>query len=180
MYIFCVVNKTTCLPEVAHVEPGAENAHQLIFVVVNVSLHNVHARSHQTLKRLHVQNCREMKSINGIKLSLLFKKKLTGETNGTDTIGGGGSRSMGDERQFSNVSALGDPTDLDLNFIFSGDGDANGARLDKVHAVGRVALPDDAFAIFKCPRIERIRHVHPLVRLHQKKGASHHPLVVTL
>jgi hypothetical protein len=75
MYIFCVVNKTACLPEVAHVEPGAENAHQLIFVVVNVSLHNVHARPHQTLKRLHVQNCREMKSINGIKLSLLFKKK---------------------------------------------------------------------------------------------------------
>jgi hypothetical protein len=75
MYIFCVLNKTACLPEVAHVEPGAENAHQLIFVVVNVSLHNVHARSHQTLKRLHVQNCREMKSINGIKLSLLFKKK---------------------------------------------------------------------------------------------------------
>lgn len=80
MYIFCVVNKTACLPEVAHVEPGAENAHQLIFVVVNVSLHYVHARPHQTLKRLHVQNCRELKSIKLNKsaiilFSLLFKKK---------------------------------------------------------------------------------------------------------
>ena len=55
---------TTCLPEVAHVEARAENAYELIFVIVNVSLHDIHAGSHQTLKCLHVQNYNKRFHIN--------------------------------------------------------------------------------------------------------------------
>ena len=45
------------LPDVADVDPRAEDAHQLVFVVVDVALHDVHARAEQPLERLHVQNC---------------------------------------------------------------------------------------------------------------------------
>lgn len=45
-----------CLPEVAHVHPRAENTDELILVAVDIPFHDVHARTHQTLECLYVQN----------------------------------------------------------------------------------------------------------------------------
>lgn len=75
---------------------------------------------------------------------------------------------MCDECQFSKVAALGDSAHLHL-VVLAVDGEADGAGLDEVHAVGNVTLPDDALAISECPRVKRVRHVHPFVRLFKQR-----------
>ena len=60
---------------------------------------------------------------------------------------------MGDQCQFTEVTAFGDLVDLNLDTVLSGDGDANGAGLDEVHAVSYVALSDDAGLAVKRTRV---------------------------
>ena len=47
------------LSDVGDVDVRAENAHQLVFVVFDAALHDVHTRAEQSFKRLDVQNCTE-------------------------------------------------------------------------------------------------------------------------
>ena len=54
---------------------------------------------------------------------------------------------------------------LDLVLAVLGAGDAHGALLHEVHAVGVVALLDDELAVSEGARHQRVRQVHPLVRL---------------
>lgn len=56
-----IARRNRRLPEVTHVEPRTENADQLILVIVNIPLHDIHARAHQTFKRLHIQNWKRKK-----------------------------------------------------------------------------------------------------------------------
>jgi hypothetical protein len=44
------------LPNVAHVDPRTEDANQLIFIVVDIAFHDVHARAEQTFECFHIQN----------------------------------------------------------------------------------------------------------------------------
>lgn len=61
------------LPEIAHVHPGTENADELVFVAVDIPFHDVHARTHQTLECLHVQNWNKTQSdINQVIVSRSF------------------------------------------------------------------------------------------------------------
>ena len=44
------------LSDVGDVSLGPEYSDELVFVVVDVALHDLHARAEQTLERVHVQN----------------------------------------------------------------------------------------------------------------------------
>ena len=103
---------------------------------------------------------------------LLSSSLLTGQTNGTDTVGGCSTWSMGDQRQFTKVATLGNLIDLNFDTVLSDDGDANGAGLDKVHSVGHVALSDDASVAVERARVQRVGHVHSLVRLSKQQSIN--------
>lgn len=98
------------------------------------------------------------------------RMRLTGEANGTDTVGGRSTRPMGDQRQFAEVAAFSDLVNLNFNAVFSNDSNANSARLDEVHAVSCIALSDDARTALERTRIQSIRYVHPLVGLQRKRN----------
>lgn len=55
--------------------------------------------------------------------------------------------------------------DLVLVAVVARDADADGAVFDEVHAVGRVALPDDQLRVVQRARQQRVRQVGALVRL---------------
>ena len=52
--------------------------------------------------------------------------------------------------------------------VVAGDADADGTVLHEVHAVGRVALPDDQLAVDQRARQQRVREVGALVCLRDK------------
>ena len=49
--------ETIGLPDIAHIETRTKDSYELIFIVVNVSFHDVHTRTHQSFKSFHVENC---------------------------------------------------------------------------------------------------------------------------
>ena len=79
--------------------------------------------------------------------------RLTGQTNGSDTIGGGGARSVSDQGQFSEVSAFGDAADFHFNAVLAQHADADGAHFHKVHAVRGVALSNHARVVVERSRV---------------------------
>lgn len=46
---------------VSEIHAGAKQSHQLLFVVSNVPLHDLHTRAQQALKRLHINHCKTKK-----------------------------------------------------------------------------------------------------------------------
>lgn len=56
VYLRCVRHGQSL--SVSEIHAGAEQSHQLLFVMSNVSLHDLHTRAQQALKRLNIDHCK--------------------------------------------------------------------------------------------------------------------------
>lgn len=62
VYVRCVRHGQSLL--VSEIHAGAEQSHQLLFVMSNVPLHYFHTRAEQALKCLHINHCKIKTHIN--------------------------------------------------------------------------------------------------------------------